>query len=143
MNTAKKLGMMFTVIAIGVFVTACTTVGSTVVAESRNKYTVVATGKNATIALHRAIYDAEKVCSVQRKKTVMIVSKTIKYEGVRRDLSTTNKKIADIAAATGDALNFPRLDKEDDYESTVVFECGGSTMRCNYCFPVAKTRSNL
>jgi hypothetical protein len=140
MNTAKKLGMIFTVIFICAVVTACSTVGSTVVAESRNKYTVVASGKSTDIALHNAYKNAEKVCATQRKKTVVILNKTIKYEGIRRDLSATNKKIADIAAATGEVMNFPKLDKDDDYESTMVFECQGSTItRCNYCFPVAKS----
>ena len=143
MKTIKKIGIALSLILVTVAMTACSTLQTTVIPQSQNKYTVVATGKNTDIAWHNAFKNAEKVCTTQRKKTVVIVNKTIKYEGIRRDLSATNAKIADIAAATGEAMNFPSLEKEDDYESTMVFECQGSTVtRCNYCFPVAKSRLN-
>lgn len=141
---AVKLGMIFTVISICFVMTGCSTVSSTVFAESKNKYTVVATGQSTDIALHRAYKEAEKVCAAKRQKTVVIVKKTIQYQAMRRDLSATNHKIADIASATGEVLHFPNLSKEDDYESTMLFECQGSTIqRCNFCFPVAASHRKI
>lgn len=138
MTTVKKLGMIFAVIFVCVAMTACSTVHTTVFAESRNKYTVVTTGKRCDIALSRAYKGAQDVCAKQRKELVVISKHTIQYQGARRDLSVTNHKISDIGAATGEAIHFPSLYKEDDYESTMVFECAGSIAHCYYCFPVGK-----
>lgn len=133
-----KLGMIFTTIFVCVAMTACSTVHTTVFAESRNKYTVVATGKQCSIALSRAFKGAQDVCAKQRKELVVISKHTMQYQGARRDLSTTNHKIVGIAAATGEAIHFPSLYKEDDYEATMVFQCAGSIAHCYYCFPVGK-----
>lgn len=123
MRIVKKFGLITIVLFVSIVTISCSSLSTAVVAESGYKYTVVASAKNSNVAMDGALRKAQNICAATRRKTVSILRHKLEYQGARRDLQDTNKKIPVIAAATTDKVRLPRLDKDEDYEATVVFEC--------------------
>lgn len=122
MKTLKKIGiisLIFTTAAM----TACSTLRTTVIPQSQNKYTVVATAENNSTAINGAVKKAQKVCTNQGKKLVVISHQT-NYQGAGagKQLGAVTHMVSQVAFAAGD-LDVASTKSDEDYKSTVVFKC--------------------
>lgn len=121
MKTTKKIVIATTIILVASVMTACSTLRTTVIPQSQNKYTVVATAENGSTVINGAIKKAQMVCTNQGKKLVVISHKT-NYQGAGKTLGTVSSIVSQVAFDAGNTY-VPSTKGSEDYKSTVVFEC--------------------
>lgn len=121
MKIAKQIAMISTLVSVTVLMSACSTLRTTVIPQSNNQYTVVATAEKGSTAINGGIKKAEKICKGQGKKLVVVSHKT-KYQGAGKELGAVTGMVSQVAFATGDLTGVTSKTAED-YKSTVVFEC--------------------
>lgn len=113
--------MLGVVVLAATGITACSTLKTTVIPQSQNKYTVVATAEKQSTAIDGAIKKAQKVCVAKGKKLI-VVSHHTQYQGAGKTLGQVTKMASDVAFF--DAGEFmPSSRSDEDYKSTVVFSC--------------------
>jgi hypothetical protein len=121
MKAIKKSLMLSVVVLAATGITACSTLKTTVIPQSQNKYTVVATAEKQSTAIDGAIKKAQKVCAAKGEKLI-VVSHHTKYQGAGKTLGQVTKMASDVAIF--DAGEFmPSSRSDEDYKSTVVFSC--------------------
>ena len=121
MKTSKKIGIAATIIIGAGALTACSTLRTTVIPQSNNHYTVVATAENGSTAINGAIKKARKVCTNQGE-TLVVRSHNTKYQGAGKTLGAVSSIVSDVAFDTSTTY-IPSTKGSEDYKSTVVFEC--------------------
>jgi hypothetical protein len=116
----KQIGIVAGLIVVGLNIAACSTLRTTVIPESPNRFTVVATADNESTAFNGAIRKAQCVCNRQNMQVVILRHRTF-YQvagagiGRRRGLITGT-----AAVVTGP---FGRNRGAEDYKSIVSFSC--------------------
>lgn len=85
-------------------------------------YQVDGLAANSDDAMKSALYTAEKSCSAQNKRHVIVGQKT-QYKGVlSQDTNRTVENVAQtVATMTGKWI--PTLSSDDDYRITLTFKC--------------------
>ncbi len=121
MRTTKKIAIAATIIIATGAMTACSTLRTTVIPQSQNKYTVVATAESGSTAIDGAIKKSQKVCTKQGKKLVVINHKT-KYQGAGKTLGTVSSIVSQVAFEASNTY-VPSTKGAEDYKSIVNFEC--------------------
>ena len=121
MKTIKKIGIVISLIAATAAMTACSTLQTTVIPQSQNKFTVVATAEDSSTAINGAIKKAQSVCTNQGK-SLTVTSHQTHYQGAGKTLGAISSLVS-TAAFMNDNVNVPSTQGTEDYKSTVVFEC--------------------
>lgn len=118
----KKIKILLALSSVAVLMAACSTLQTTVIPQSQNKYTVIATAEEGSTAINGGIKKAQMVCTNQGKKLV-VISHNTKYQGAGKTLGTVTSMVSQVAFATGDLNSVASTKGAEDYKSTVVFEC--------------------
>jgi hypothetical protein len=94
----------------------------TVIPMEGGIYQVDGLSSNKDEALKSALYTAEKTCSAQHKRHIIIGQKT-QYKGVVSQ--DTNRAIDNIAQAVANSTGkwVPSLSNDGDYRVTLSFKC--------------------
>ena len=122
MKTIKEVYIVSAITIMSFMVAACSTLKTTVIPQSQNKYTVEATAENSATVINGAIKKAQMICTNQNKK-LMVLSHKTQYQGAGKTLGTVTNMVSKMAFATGDINVIPTTKTAEDYKSTVVFEC--------------------
>lgn len=122
MKILNKIGMGIAVLFIAVMMAACSTLKTTVIPQSQNQYTVVATAESGSTAINGAIKRAQQVCTNQGK-TLAVISHKTKYQGAGKTLGTVTNMVSKMAFFAGDINTVPTSKTAEDYKTTVVFTC--------------------
>ena len=121
MNVIRKVSIASIVVLTAAGMTACSTLKTTVIPQSQNKYTVVATAESGSTAINGAIKKAQNVCTHQGK-TLDVISHHTAYKGAGKTLGAVTSMISS-AAFLDKNVYVPGTKTAEDYKSTVQFEC--------------------
>ncbi|WP_111891959.1 hypothetical protein [Acinetobacter sp. MB5] len=112
-------------IGLAAFFSACSSNPSSTLAlqKENHEFEVTGLGKTAVIAKNNAIMAANKTCS---RQIPIIRNESTSYNGIFKNMTDeqTGQSITAATEVLGGILGYsPKLQRDDDYQTTLTFFC--------------------